>query len=101
MGPGVSQPTQLTFDGGEVAVGSTSPLSPVQREIVALMRNYGVITSTAAGRIVHAHREDGCQGCRMDRCKYAASDGGDALRRLQERGMVRKVARGSWKIASA
>jgi predicted transcriptional regulator of viral defense system len=31
-------------------------------------------------------------------CKYASSDGSDALRRLAKRGLVERVRRGSWHV---
>lgn len=91
--------TQLTFDGREVPIGGSRPpaFTAAQTEILRAIRLYGIITSTAAGRILHANRKYGCAGCKADRCYYASSDGGDALKRLAERGTVRRVGRGRWK----
>lgn len=95
----MSEMAQLTFDGREVPIDkSTAPVfSAAQTEILRAIRLYGIITSTAAGRILHAHREHGCRHCRAGECPYASSDGCDALKRLAERGLVRRVARGRWK----
>ena len=95
----MSAAMQLTLDGREVPIsGTRTPaFTDAQTEILRALRLYGIITSTAAGRILHAHRKYGCAGCRADRCYFASSDGCDALKRLAERGLVRRVARGRWK----
>lgn len=91
---------QLTMDGREEEVrtggGTSAPFTPAQREILRLVQVYGTVTSTAAGRIIHAHRDGGCLRCRESRCKFAASDGGDALKRLMARGVVRRCRPGVW-----
>jgi len=105
---------QLTLDGREVPVPSadqpraTAPLTASQREILLWIRDHGQIRSVEAGAIVHAHRTLPCCsrygrsrpdgiGC----CKWAASDGGDALKRLMGRGLVRRGdTPGVWEAAS-
>jgi hypothetical protein len=93
---------QLDFDGGETAntdvVRVAAPFTSSQREILRIIRQLGAVTSTQAGRIVHGHRDPPCRRCvsTHDRCPYAASDGGDALKRLRDRGLVRRVRAGTW-----
>ena len=101
--PKPSVPLQLTIYGDEVPMGMRAPaaLSRAQRDILRTLANFGILSSTAAGRILHAHREDGCDACRHNQdCKYASSDGSDALKRLMNRGLVRRVGRGRWKAVS-
>lgn len=96
---------QLDIYGGEtdhVAVlKKGAAFTPAQREILQLIARYGTVTSTAAGRIVHAHREPRCARCtdteRFGRCPWVSSDGGDALKRLMARGLVRRVRPGVWR----
>lgn len=95
---------QLTMDGREEQVrtghATSAGFTPAQREILKLIATYGTVTSMAAGKIVHAHREPRCKRCAdsglVNTCPYASSDGGDALKRLKERGVVRRVAPGRW-----
>lgn len=93
---------QLDIYGGETAhveVGrAAAPFTLCQREILRMIQNFGSITSSQAGRIVHAHRAGGCRRCAaVDvRCKWAASDGCDAMKRLMARGIVRRHHRGVW-----
>lgn len=90
---------QLTLDGGEetpaVPAGQRAPFTDAQHEILRLIAEHD-ITSTDAGRILHAHRAGGCKRCATGSCPYAASDGGDVLKRLQQRGLVRRLAPGLW-----
>jgi hypothetical protein len=89
---------QLTIDGREeqreVVLTRRAPFTPVQREILRLLAERD-ITSSEAGRIVHAHRSPPCSRCAHS-CGFVASDGGDALKRLQGRGLVRRVRAGVW-----
>lgn len=94
---------QLDFEGREHdlaevrAETAPAPFTPSQREILRLIQTYGTITSTAAGRIVHAHREERCLRCAGNQtCQYAASDGRDALMRLKDRGLVHRHRPGVW-----
>jgi hypothetical protein len=105
---------QLTIDGGEVEymrAASGARLGPNQREIMRKL-GFGSLTSTQAGTIVHAMRnERGRTSCtrggtsRDDRaqssykgsgcCRFASTDGSGAMKRLHELGFVEKHA-GLW-----
>lgn len=102
---------QLTIDGREVEHPAprshAGPLSPVQVEILRRMATHGWISSTNAGVIAHAHREERkgrdfvrhvqLHGLRGDGCcRWAASDGGDVMKRLAARGLVERYERGVW-----
>lgn len=97
---------QLTFDGREVSVAATVPghLSPAQRAILRAARiTGGQITTSQAGKIMHAGREDGFAHVQASYgqprcCDYCSSDGSDALKRLRDRGLVRRVSRGLWEV---
>jgi len=91
---------QLTLDGGEdhlpVTRRSLAPFTNAQREILRLLVERDV-TSTEAGRIIHLHRDAPCVYCRRGfGCPWASSDGNEALKRLMERGIVRRLAPGLW-----
>lgn len=100
---------QLTLDGREVDLTKAPrPLNESQREILRVARSAGAIRPVNAGRIVHAHRALRYVGLHADRrssarqlgcCRFAASDGWDALERLRKRGLVRNPSRGLWVIA--
>ena len=94
------EPLQLTIDGreeptSEAGIPRRAPLSAAQLAILRALAA-GEITSTDAGRIVHAHREPPCERCRRGSCGFASTDGSDALKRLAARALVRKVAAGIW-----
>lgn len=97
---------QIDIFGGETEAAEVTakpaPLTPAQHEIMRLIRQYGAITSTQAGTIVHAHRDPPCRGCqrRETACPYRSSDGSDALKRLMGRGLVRRARPGTWILAS-
>jgi len=95
-------PLQLTLEGHEVEQESVATrragFTSAQREILRLVGERD-ITSSEAGRIVHAHRSLPCARCRDGSCGFAASDGSDALKRLQARGLVCRRARGVWSAA--
>lgn len=95
--------SQLTLDGVEVehttVTRARQPLTGAQREILRWLRANGKIRAFEAGTIVHAHREPPCRsrtqgGGITACCEHASSDGVDALKRLANRGLVRRVARG-------
>lgn len=104
---------QLTLDGGEVERPQThgQPLSPSQQEVLAVMRRDGSIRSVEAGVIFHRGREKGCgvgrrsaafEGRGVGCCAYAAADGNELLKRLMERGLVRRSGeRGRWVLTRA
>lgn len=95
---------QLGLDGTEVPypVRRPTPLTDRQREILAYVRLHGVVRPVEVGRMMHFGRKHphgavlllppAPLGC----CEHASSDGCGALRRLERRGLVRRVARGQW-----
>lgn len=91
---------QLTIDGreelAEHAASSQGPFTAAQIEILRLLADRQTIRSIDAGRIVHAHREPPCARCERGCCGFTSVDGSAALKRLQERGLVRRVAAGLW-----
>lgn len=95
--------TQLDILGGETehaaVMAKRHQYSTAQREILRFVQNYGAITSTQAGVIVHAHREGGCYRCRRGGCPFLSSDGSDAMKRLRDRGLVKRHHRGLWVMA--
>lgn len=103
---------QLTFDGREVQHPLPSKqraprLSAAQREILAELGRRGELRSVDAGAIVHecsrgaaiALAHGNLAGYLAGRRRFASSDGLDALKRLAERGFVRRVERGVWRSA--
>lgn len=93
---------QLTIYGSEVPVGvaGASLYSEAEREVWRIARAAGAIRSTEAGRIVHAHRENGCKGVGSSVracCRYAAEDGRQLCLRLVKRGLMRRVAPGDFR----
>ena len=90
---------QLTIDGREeiVELGPSrhAPLSAAQYEILRMLSEHDV-TSSDAGRIVHAHRDPPCERCRRGRCGFAAGDGSQALRGLEARGLARRISACLW-----
>lgn len=106
---------QLTLDGREVPHPGpdrprmTAPLNATQREILRVISDRGYITSSHAGVLVHLARDGGQGRCRRmlsmkgDEprcCQWAASDGGDAMKRLMARGFVRRSG-GGWESVHA
>lgn len=99
---------QLDIDGREVPLDQVRParLSEGQREILRHLRVNEQISSVEAGRILHLVRPQGCSftGAKADNwrggrggcCPYGASDGSAALRRMAERGLVRKLEGGGF-----
>jgi hypothetical protein len=102
---------QLTFDGREVSladatsVTSKTPLTDRQKDVLAYTRlRNGLIRPVQAGIIVHSFRsfhpagDPGLKGEPVSCCKYASSDGCDALKRLIHRGLVEKISKGLYSI---
>lgn len=105
---------QLTIDGGEVpyayaaAVRRQRPLTELQKDIIRLALLHGEVRSVEAGQLVHLHRgrcspirptRKGALGC----CKYGATDGSMACRRLMRRGLLTRDESGKrpvWRPAS-
>lgn len=96
--------TQLALDGTEVPypMRPPTPLSERQRQILAFIRLHGVVRPVEIGMLMHQGRERPCvvlldfRRMRVGCCRHASSDGVDALRRLERRGLVRHIARGQW-----
>jgi hypothetical protein len=88
---------QLTFDGREVDVRTPRALTDRQRELLRFIRERGVVRPIEVGKLMHAGRPTRCYRCEhfVD-CPYVSSDGCDALRRLERRGLVARRARGQW-----
>jgi hypothetical protein len=103
---------QLTIDGKEIEYQRTvrrePPLTDLQREALRYLTMQGQIRSVEAGVMVHSARGHCGYGAKDDRvggrrdsriscCNYAATDGNELMKRLMERGIVRRVSeRGPW-----
>lgn len=102
---------QLTIDGGAVpherVLAGEVGLSQQQRAILRWIRAEGFVTTTQAGRLMHSMRVPrGCpdrggegwnlsgraEGC----CRFCASDGLGAMRRLLARELVDYFTPGIW-----
>lgn len=97
---------QITLEGELEPAGRASlrrrGLTTAQLRILRAIDAAGdMITTIAAGRIIHEMREKPCERCadREDRCAFVAIDGREALERLAARGVVRKVSGGLWSRA--
>lgn len=86
---------QLGFDGSETTHPVRRPrrLTDRQRELVSYMRARGVVSPREVGVLMHAGRTT-----IASKLRYASSDGYDALRRLERRGLVERIARGRWHL---
>lgn len=104
---------QQRLDGGEddgpQILKRTKPLTSTQQRIMATIREKGSIRSVEAGCMVHEARGKRCSnyGAGADRfkgteraiscCAYASSDGLSAMKRLADRGLVRRGKQaGTW-----
>jgi hypothetical protein len=89
--------TQLGLDGAETPYPTRMPrpLSERQRELVAWMRAVGDVRPLDVGQLMHAGRTT---PLRLGAARHVSSDGVDALRRLERRGLVERVARGRWRV---
>lgn len=102
---GVVMPTgmaQLTIYGAHVPVGlpALQLYTDAEREVWRIARAAGAIRSTEAGRVVHAHRRNGCSGANPSAracCEYAAEDGRALCMRLVKRGLMRRAAPGDFR----
>jgi hypothetical protein len=92
--------TQIGLDGHETPhpVRRPTPLSRRQREVLAYVRVTYPVRPLDVGKLMHAGRDRPCRECtRMGlHCRHASSDGYDALRRLERRGLVVRERRGFW-----
>jgi hypothetical protein len=118
--PGSTEAYQLTLDGDEVpwryADRASHGFSAAQTLILRHLGLEGRIRSVEAGRIMHAVRQDrkdypggnacgfGKRSYRSDQgegcCGYASTDGSAAMKRLLDRGIVRRISRGLYVLAS-
>jgi hypothetical protein len=91
----VSANVQLGLDGRETAhpVTHPQPLTERQRELVRYIRLHGVVRPIEIGRLMHDGRPTPPRGAE----RHASSDGVDALKRLEARGLVERVKRGKWR----
>lgn len=83
---------QLRIDGTETPIVPTSPtahLTDGQRAILRALGKKGSLRSVEAGEILLETVEKR-PWARESRRKYASSDGSMAMRRLMERGLVRR-----------
>jgi hypothetical protein len=100
----MTEQPQLTLDGTEVVIPAEprrhSPYTAAQYAIMRLVAECDTITSSEAGRIVHACRVPPCERCQEGNCGFVAADGRDALMRLQARGLVRRIYAGRWGAAA-
>lgn len=87
--------SQLGLDGSETThpLRAGRPLTPRQRELVTYMRAHGIVRPREIGVLMHAGRTS-----IATKLEHASSDGCDALRRLERRGLVERVARGRWQL---
>lgn len=109
---------QLTIEGGaepyeDVAkrAAAIAPLSDLQRDLLRCIRLNGPMRAVEAGVMVHAARNalrgghrcgTGARGRGPTKnacCKYAASDGLEAMKRLRQRGLVRQRDDRAWELA--
>jgi len=91
---------QLGLDGRETPhpVRRPQPLTQRQREVLAYVRATFPVRPVDVGKLMHAGRERACSTCSLLglHCRHASSDGYDALRRLERRGLVVRERRGMW-----
>lgn len=94
---------QLALDGREVPYPQrVYPLTSRQRQVLLYMRQRRDVRPVDVGRLMHASRDvEPCAYTPFQPgacCEYAASDGWDALHRLEKRGLVERVGRGQWRL---
>jgi DNA-binding MarR family transcriptional regulator len=94
---------QLTLDGREVQRPTrTVALTARQREVLRFVRTLGDVRPLEIGVLMHVGREQPCRVCgEYGHCRHASSDGFDALRRLEQRGLVYRERRGHWRAVVA
>jgi hypothetical protein len=76
-------------------------LSVAQREVLRHLAFNEAIRAVTAGTILHGFRNDG-RGCggtggKSGCCRWASTDGSAMLRRMRDRGLIRKLRRGHWR----
>lgn len=82
---------QLGLDGRETEhpITRPRPLSDRQRELLRYMRGRDVVRPVEIGQKFGSAPR-----------RHASSDGVDALKRLEARGLVERVARGQWRATA-
>lgn len=89
---------QLTLDGREVErVTRARPLTDRQCAVLRVMRAHDDVRPLLVGMLMHEGRERLCACFEGVPCRYASSDGADALKRLARRGLVARASRGHWR----
>lgn len=93
---------ETLFDvGAPVVVGNTHGLTQIQRAILAHVGRHGHITPALAGPYAHSARirherghAGGYDGSSC--CQYGSKDGLESIKRLVDRGLLVRVARGRY-----
>jgi hypothetical protein len=91
--------TQLGLDGRETShpVRRAIPLTNRQREVLRFVRSRIDVRPIEVGRIM---RDGRGTPLRLGAERHVSSDGADALKRLERRGLVERVSRGHWRAVS-
>lgn len=101
----MTRAAQLTLDGRAVPYPPPKlrPLTPCQKDLMRVLDYQGSLRSVEAGVTAHKHRLSHGGHCGPVRgakaiacCVWANSDGLSAMRRLEDRGLVRRVHAGVW-----
>jgi hypothetical protein len=101
--------TQLGLDGSETPHPVRAPhaLTDRQRALLVYIRAHESVRPLEVGVFMHQGRPEPCvvlldfRRMRVGCCRYASSDGVDALIRLARRGLVVRVRRGVWQAVTA
>lgn len=98
---------QLTIDGREVPINQCQiGFTELQRRIIRQARKTG-ITTLEAGLMAHQKRGRCAQtGIKWDTwtgrgrqcCPYCSTDGAQALKRLVNRGVLKKISKGTYTL---
>jgi len=73
-------------------------LGPVQRAVMAFLREHGTISKDEAGAVAHAHAG---RHPADETCAYCAIRGADVLRSLLGRELVERAAEGLFQLPKA
>ena len=88
---------QLALDGAHTTHPTPRPraLTQRQRAVVSLLRAHRHVRPFEVGMLMRSLR---ATPPRRGAQRHISSDGFDALRRLERRGLVEHVARGRWRL---